>query len=65
MIHDSLAAHEFGGFGMSDEPCDELDKLPFEAEAIAAALAHVAMAQGDATSVTALAVSVPRLEETG
>lgn len=50
---------------MSDEPCDELDKLPFEAEAIAAALAHVAMAQGDATSVTALAVSVPRLEETG
>jgi hypothetical protein len=47
---------------MSDEPFDE---LPFGAEALAAALAHAAMAQGDATSVTALAVSVPRLEVTG
>jgi hypothetical protein len=36
-----------------------------EAEAIAAALADAAMAQGDATTVTALAVSVPSLEVTG
>ena len=48
---------------MPDEP--PFDELPFDAEAIAAALAHAAMAQGDSTSVTALAVSVPRLEETG
>jgi hypothetical protein len=39
--------------------------LPFDAEAIAAALAHAAMAQGNATSVTALAVSTLRFEETG
>jgi hypothetical protein len=58
----SLAIHHFGGFGMSDEP---LFAHPFNAEAIAAALAHAAMAQGDTTSVTALAVSTPRLEETG
>ena len=35
------------------------DELPFDAEAIAGALAHVAAAQGDAASVAALAVSVP------
>jgi len=39
--------------------------LPFNAEAIAAALAHVAAAQGDAASVAALAVSVPNLMQTG
>jgi hypothetical protein len=49
---------------MSEEsPFDE--KLPFDADAIAAALAHAAMAQGDAKTVTALAVSTPRLEVTG
>jgi hypothetical protein len=53
-----LSIQDFGGFSMSDEP-------PFNAEAIAAALAHAAMAQGDTPSVTALAVSTPRLEETG
>jgi hypothetical protein len=47
---------------MSDEPFDEPDELPFEAEAIAAALAHTGMAQGDATSVTALVVSVRALK---
>jgi hypothetical protein len=41
------------------------DELPFDAEGIAAALAHAAMEQGDTTSVTALAVSSPRLEVTG
>jgi hypothetical protein len=41
------------------------EELPFDAEAIAAALAHAAMAEGNATTVTALAVSTPRLEETG
>jgi hypothetical protein len=45
---------------MSEEP-----PIPFDADALAAALAHAAMAQGDATSVTALAVSTPRLEVTG
>ena len=40
------------------------DELPFDGEAVAAALAYAAMAQCDATSVTALAVSTPRLEET-
>jgi hypothetical protein len=45
---------------MSDEP-----PFPFDAEAIAAALAHAAMAQGDANCVTALAVSIPRLDVTG
>jgi hypothetical protein len=49
-----LAIHDFGEFGMSDD-------LPFNAEAIAAALTHAATYQGDAASVTALAVSVPRL----
>jgi hypothetical protein len=39
---------------MSDDP-------PFNAEAIAAALTHAATYQGYAASVTALAVSVPRL----
>jgi hypothetical protein len=53
-----MAIHDFGGFGMSDE-------LPFNAEAIAAALAHAATAQGDAASVAALAVAVPRLRVTG
>jgi hypothetical protein len=43
---------------MSDEP-------PFNAEAIAAALAHAAIAQGDTASVAALAVSLPRLRVTG
>jgi hypothetical protein len=37
------------------------DALPFNAESIAAALAHAAVAQGDTASVTALAVSVPEL----
>jgi hypothetical protein len=41
-----LIIHDFGGFGMSEG-------LPFDAEAIAAALAHAARAQGNATSVTA------------
>jgi hypothetical protein len=41
------------------------EELPFDAEAIAAALAHVAAAQGDAASVAALAVSTPRLRQTG
>jgi hypothetical protein len=41
------------------------DELPFNADAIAAALAHVAAAQGDTASVAALAVSVPKLMETG
>jgi hypothetical protein len=41
------------------------DDLPFNADSIAAALAHAAMAQGDATTVTALAVSTPRFVETG
>src|SRR5262245_42225377 len=40
-------------------------ELPFDTEAITAALAHAAMAQGDAASVAALAVSIPRLEITG
>jgi hypothetical protein len=49
---------------MSEEsPFDE--KPPFDAEAIAAALAHVATAQGDTASVAALAVSVPKLRQTG
>ena len=39
--------------------------LPFDAEAIAGALAHVAAGQGDAASVAALAVSVPWFEITG
>jgi hypothetical protein len=43
---------------MSDEP-------PFNAEAIAAALAHAAIAQGDTASVAALAVSLPQLSVTG
>jgi hypothetical protein len=47
---------------MSDEPPFD---HPFNAEAIAAALAHAAMAQGDTASVTALAVSTPRFQETG
>jgi hypothetical protein len=38
------------------------DALPFNAESIAAALAHAAVAQGDTASVTALAVSVPQLK---
>jgi very-short-patch-repair endonuclease len=41
------------------------EELPFDADAIAAALAHVAVAQGDAASVAALAVSVPQLRVTG
>jgi hypothetical protein len=41
------------------------DERPFNADAIAAALAHVAVAQGDTASVAALAVSVPKLMETG
>lgn len=48
---------------MSDEP--PFEEHPFNAEAIAAALAHAAMAEGDAPTVTALAVSIPRLEVTG
>jgi hypothetical protein len=42
---------------MSDEP-----PFPFDAESIAAALAHAAIAQGDAATVTALAVSTPGLK---
>jgi hypothetical protein len=38
---------------------------PFNAEAIAAALAHAAATQGDAASVAALAVSLPKLRITG
>lgn len=48
---------------MPDEP--PLDEPPFDAEAMAAALAQVATAQGDAASVATLAVSIPRLEKTG
>jgi hypothetical protein len=48
-----------------DIPIRRSDDLPFNADSIAAGLAHAAMAQGDATSVTALAVSTPQLEETG
>jgi hypothetical protein len=57
-----LAFYDFGGFGMPNDPFDE---FPFDAEAIAAALAHAAMADGDASSVTALAVSTPGLGVTG
>jgi hypothetical protein len=39
--------------------------LPFDAEAIAGTLAHIAAGQGDAASVAALAVSVPRFGITG
>jgi hypothetical protein len=49
---------------MSDEPPFDED-LPFDAEAITAALTHVAAAQGDAASVAVLAVSVPKLRQTG
>lgn len=45
---------------MSDEAT-----IPFDADAIAGTLAHVAAFQGDSASVAALAVSVPRLETTG
>lgn len=48
---------------MSEEP--PFDEPPFNAEAIAGALAHVAAAQGNAASVAALAVSVPKLRQTG
>jgi hypothetical protein len=48
---------------MSDEPL--VNEFPLNAESIAAALAHVAIAQGDAPTVTALAVSIPRLEVIG
>jgi hypothetical protein len=41
------------------------DELPFNAEAIAGTLAHVAASQGDAAAVAALAVSVPWFEITG
>ena len=41
------------------------DELPFDADAIAGALAYAAAAQGDAAAVAALAASVPRLEKTG
>jgi len=46
-------------------PDDPLYDLPFDSESIAAALAHAAMAEGDATTVTALAVSTPRFKVTG
>jgi hypothetical protein len=51
-----MAIRNFGGFGMSEE-------LPFDAEAIAGTLAHIAAGQGDAASVAALAVSVPQLKD--
>jgi hypothetical protein len=38
------------------------DELPFDAEAVAGTLAHVAAGQGDAASVAALAVSIPQLK---
>jgi hypothetical protein len=57
-LYRSLAVHDFGGFGMSGDP-------PFNAEAIAAALALAAVAQGDTASVAAPAVSLPRLKVTG
>jgi hypothetical protein len=44
---------------MSDDVPSMADYFPFDAESIAAALAHTAMAQGDIPSVTALAVSTP------
>jgi hypothetical protein len=52
------AIHDFGGFRMSYDP---LNDVPFNAEAIAAALASAAAAGGDAASVAALAVAVPEL----
>jgi hypothetical protein len=48
---------------MPEEP--PFEGHPFNAEAITAALAHVAAAQGHAASVAALAVSVPKLMRTG
>lgn len=39
------------------------EELPFDAEAIAGTLAHIAAGQGDAASVAALAVSVPQLKD--
>lgn len=44
---------------MADEPA-----FPFDPEAIAGTLAHVAAAEGDAASVATLTVSLPRLERT-
>jgi hypothetical protein len=41
-------------------PDDPFDNLPFDSDPIAAALAHAAMAEGDAKTVTVLAVSTPR-----
>jgi hypothetical protein len=61
-LHSRLAVHDFGGLKVSD---DSRFDHPFNAEAIAAALAHAAMEQGDTTSVAALAVSTPRSEATG
>jgi hypothetical protein len=49
---------------MPEEP-DFFDEFPFNAEATAAALAHMAAAEGDTASVAALAVSVPKLMRTG
>lgn len=45
---------------MPDEP-----PLPFDPEAVAGTLAHIAATEGDAASVASLAVSLPRLERTG
>jgi hypothetical protein len=44
---------------------DEEPPIPFDADAIAGTLAHIAAAQGDAASVATLAVSVPQLVRTG
>jgi hypothetical protein len=41
------------------------EELPFDPEAIAGTLAHIAAGQGDAASVAALAGSVPWFEITG
>ena len=43
----------------------EAQPLPFDAEAIAGTLAHVAAAEGDAAAVATLAFAEPRLEQTG